>query len=389
MTDVNKYKILNTNNNFQLQVNIPTTWDFANRGDLIDDYESIVAKEMVGEPQNFEMARFSRKPTYDINNELNTSITYKFYFADYTQNTTIPLALNPTWYNSYELGNTFTPEELRTNAKSVQKSFFKVDLYDSKDGRTQKNYLTLILNGSLSLPTEVVTSSSTTTTTITYKCTKFSIFAHKAKSVRYITCCNTTLTYIFDFVIDAYLTEICVSDGTTISIIYEGGVITQIPSQEGTYSGGVNGSNPITLTEISDCTCVNADGSETNVTINTTTNTTITGVVQSLAPTFELDHIGLKESYFIYWFKDFDILKLDKLYMRVKFFNGKTGEYTTFTTRKQTSINANSPFRINNDYFYREVTFDFVNYLYDVIGFGKSLLTLDWYEYINPPKNNG
>jgi hypothetical protein len=386
---VNKYKILNTNNNFQLQVNIPTTWDFANRGDLIDDYESIVAKEMVGEPQNFEMARFSRKPTYDINNELNTSITYKFYFADYTQNTTIPLALNPTWYNSYELGNTFTPEELRTNAKSVQKSFFKVDLYDSKDGRTQKNYLTLILNGSLSLPTEVVTSSSTTTTTITYKCTKFSIFAHKAKSVRYITCCNTTLTYIFDFVIDAYLTEICVSDGTTISIIYEGGVITQIPSQEGTYSGGVNGSNPITLTEISDCTCVNADGSETNVTINTTTNTTITGVVQSLAPTFELDHIGLKESYFIYWFKDFDILKLDKLYMRVKFFNGKTGEYTTFTTRKQTSINANSPFRINNDYFYREVTFDFVNYLYDVIGFGKSLLTLDWYEYINPPKNNG
>jgi len=384
---VNKYKILNTNNNFQLQVNIPTTWDFANRGDLIDDYESIVAKEMVGVPQNFEMARFSRKPILDSNNELNTSITYKFYFADYTQNTLTPNALAPTWYNSYELANTFTPEELRTNAKSVQKSFFKVDLYDSKDARTQKNYLTLILNGSLSLPTEVVTSSSTTTTTTIYKCTKFSIYGYKAKSVRYTTCCNTTLTYVFTNE-DAYLTEICVSDGTTISIIYEGGVITQIPSQEGTYSGGVNGSNPITLTEISDCTCVNADGSETNVTINTTTNTTITGVVQSLAPTFELDHIGLKESYFIYWFKDFDILKLDKLYMRVKFFNGKTGEYTTFTTRKQTSINTNKPFRIDNDYFYREVTFDFVNYLYDVIGSGKSLSIMDWYEYINPPQNN-
>jgi hypothetical protein len=384
---VNKYKILNTNKNFQLQVNIPTTWDYANRGDLIDDYESIVAKEMVGEPQNFEMARFSRKPTYDINNELNTSITYKFYFADYTQNTTIPLALNPTWYNSYELGNTFTPEELRTNAKSVQKSFFKVDLYDSKDGRTQKNYLTLILNGSLSLPTEVVTSSSTTTTTITYKCTKFLIFGHKAKGIRYFNCCNTFLTYTF--INDVFTTEICVSDGTIITLVYEGGVITEIPSQEGTYSGGNNGTNPITLTEISGCTCVNADGSETNVTINTTTNTTITDVVQSLAPTFELDHIGLKESYFIYWFKDFNILKLNKLYMRVKFFNGKTGEYATFTTRKQTSINPNNPFRIDNNYFYREVTFDFVNYLYDVIGSGKSLLTLDWYEYINPPKNNG
>lgn len=388
---MNKYKILNTNKNFQLQVNIPTTWDYANRGDLIDDYESIVAKEMVGVPQNFEMARFSRKPTYDVNNELNTSITYKFYFADYTQNTTIPLALNPTWYNSYELGNTFTPEELRTNAKSVQKSFFKVDLYDSKDGRTQKNYLTLILNGSLSLPTEVVTSNTTTTTTIIYKCSKFSIHAAKAKSIRYTNCCNTTANYLFTG--STASTQICVSDGTTISIIYEGGVITEIPSQEGTYDGPPYGNPPqpalITLTEISGCTCVNADGSETNVIINTTTNTTITGVVQSLAPTFELDHIGLKESYFIYWFKDFDILKLDKLYMRVKFFNGKTGEYTTFTTQKQTNIDANNPFRINNDYFYREVTFDFVNYLYDVNTSGKSLLTLDWYEYINPPKNNG
>ena len=383
---MNKYKILNTNKNFQLQVSIPTTWDFANRGDLIDDYESIVAKEMVGEPQNFEMARFSRKPIFDSNSELSTSVTYKFYFADYTQNTTIPLALNPTWYNSYELGNTFTPEELKTNAKPVQKSFFKVDLYDSKDGRTQKNYLTLILNGSLSLPTEVVTSSSTTTTTIIYKCTKFSIFGHKAKGIRYFNCCNTFLTYTF--INDVYITELCVSDGTIITFVYEGGVITEIPSQEGTYGGGTNGSNPIVLTEISGCTCVNADGSETNVTINTTTNTTITDVIQSLAPTFELDHIGLNESYFIYWFKDFDILKLDKLYMRVKFFNGKTGEFTTFTTRKQTQINPNNPFRVNNDYFYREVTFDFVNYLYDIKGFGKSLSIMDWYEYINPPKNN-
>lgn len=387
---MNKYKILNTNKNFQLQVSIPTTWDFANRGDLIDDYESIVAKEMVGVPQNFEMARFSRKPIFDSNSELSTSVTYKFYFADYTQNTTTPLALNPTWYNSYELGNTFTPEELKTNAKPVQKSFFKVDLYDSKDGRTQKNYLTLILNGSLSLPTEVVTSSSTTTTTIIYKCSTFLLSASKAKGIRYTNCCNTTANYLFTG--SSVSTQICVSDGTNISVIYEGGVITQIPSQEGNYDGPLFGNPPqpasITLTYISGCTCVNADGTETNFITNTTTNTTITGVVQSLAPTFELDHIGLNESYFIYWFKDFDILKLDKLYMRVKFFNGKTGEFTTFTTRKQTQINSTNPFRVNNDYFYREVTFDFVNYLYDIKGFGKSLSIMDWYEYINPPKNN-
>jgi len=381
---VNKYKILNTNKNFQLQVNIPTTWDFANRGDLIDDYESIVAKEMVGVPQNFEMARFSRKPILDSNNELNTSITYKFYFADYTQNTLTPNALVPTWYNSYELGNTFTPEELRTNAMTVQKSFFKVDLYDSKDARTQKNYLTLILNGSLSLPTEVVTSSSTTTTTITYKCSTFLITGNKIRNVRYINCCNTYMFLDNGAVLPP--TEFCVSDGTNITVSFDNGYYT-IPAQEGSYAGPQG--TQIVLTYISGCTCVNADGTETNFITNTTTNTTITGVVPSLAPTFELDHIGLKESYFIYWFKDFNILKLNKLYMRVKFFNGKTGEYTTFTTQKQTNINSNNPFRINNDYFYREVTFDFINYLYNVTGSGKSLLTLDWYEYINPPKNNG
>lgn len=373
MTDVNKYKILNTNKNFQLQVSIPTTWDFANRGDLIDDYESIVAKEMVGVPQNFEMSRFSRKPIFDSNSELSTSVTYKFYFADYTQDTTTPLALNPTWYNSYELGNTFTPEELKTNAKPVQKSFFKVDLYDSKDGRTQKNYLTLILNGSLSLPTEVVTS----TTTTTYNCSTFLIqVSSKVNSIRYTDCCNkeTNINGGGNF----FTGQLCVLNNSNIVFNTSVGTFT-IPSVAGTYSS-FNG----VITFISGCTCVDESGNETNV----TTTTTITDVVQSLAPTFELDHVGLNESYFIYWFKDFDILKLDKLYMRVKFFNGKTGEFTTFTTRRQTQINSTNPFRVNNDYFYREVTFDFVNYLYDIVSLGESLPILEWYEYINPPQNN-
>lgn len=375
MTDVNKYKILNTNKNFQLQVSIPTTWDFANRGDLIDDYESIVAKEMVGVPQNFEMARFSRKPIYDSNNELITSVTYKFYFADYTQNTTTPLVLNPTWYNSYELGNTFTPEELKTNAKPVQKSFFKVDLYDSKDGRTQKNYLTLILNGSLSLPTEVVTS----TTTTTYNCNKIFLQSNKkVNSITYTDCCNKRTTINHNG--NTYSGEIpCVLNSSVITVNTSSGSF-EIPPVTGEYLS-ING----IIVVMNDCACIDSSGNETNV----TTTTTISDVVQSLAPTFELDHIGLNESYFIYWFKDFDILKLDKLYIRVKFFNGKTGEFTTFTTRKQTQINSTNPFRVNNDYFYREVTFDFVNYLYDIKGFGKSLSIMDWYEYINPPKNNG
>ena len=272
---MNKYKILNTNNNFQLQVNIPTTWDFANRGDLIDDYESIVAKEMVGVPQNFEMARFSRKPIYDSNNELSTSITYKFYFADYTQNTLIPNTLTPTWYNSYELANTFTPEELRTNANSVQKSFFKVDLYVSKDGRTQKNYLTLILNGSLSLPTEVVTS----TTTTTYNCSTLLIqVSSKVNSIRYTDCCNKETNINGG---GAFFTgELCVLNNSNIVINTTTGTFT-IPSVDGTYSS-FNG----VITFISGCTCIDASGNETNVTTTTTiTPTTTTTTTTTIAPT--------------------------------------------------------------------------------------------------------
>ena len=239
------------------------------------------------------------------------------------------------------------------------------------------------MNGSLSLPTEVVTS----TTTTTYNCTRYRVFIlNGVKRIGYKGCCGDDLTSSTANNSNTVDTEVCLLNGSNISILWSNpnSPSISIPIQEGTYTFP-NTNVTYTLTNLGGCACIDSSGNETNV----TTTTTISDVVQSLAPTFELDHIGLKESYFIYWFKDFDILKLNKLYMRVKFFNGKTGEYTTFTTRKQTSINANSPFRINNDYFYREVTFDFVNYLYDVIGFGKSLLTLDWYEYINPPKNNG
>jgi len=75
--------------------------------------------------------------------------------------------------------------------------------------------------------------------------------------------------------------------------------------------------------------------------------------------------------------------------MRAKFSDGKTGQFTTFNhkTNKQRliqTIRTKSIIRIIT----REVTFDFVNYLYDIIARNKSLPVLQWYEYINPPQNN-
>ena len=381
MTDVNKYKLLNNNKDKHLQVSIPTTWDFLNRGDLIDQYETIVAEEMVGKPQNFEMARFSRKRLSTSNGYI-TSVTHKFFFADYTQNTTTPLNLPSTWQNSYIGGNEFTADELYKNVKSVQKSFFKIDLYDTKDAKKQKNYLTIILNTTQGLPDQIVITDSVTI----YECKKYRLTSKSIKVIRYKSCCGTILSnegntpgspYEFD-------ATFCLQNGEDISVTLNDNNNTtyDIDTTTGTNYFEDTTIN-YTLTYIEDCVCLNPDGTVSNV--NTTALST---VIESVSPIFILDHIGLKESYFIYWFKDFNILKLDKLYMRVKFFNGKTGEFTTFTTKKQTEINVNNPFRVNNDYFYREVTFDFVNYLYDIKGFGKSLSIMDWYEYINPPQNN-
>lgn len=370
-------------------MSIPTTWDFLNRGDLIDQYETIVAEEMVGEPQNFEMARFSRKRV-STSGGYSTSVTHKFFFADYTQNPIFPLDLTSTWENSYIIGNRFTAEELYKNLKPVQKSFFKLDLYDTTDAKKQKNYLTIILNTPQGLPEQIVTTDSVTT----YECKKYRLTSKHIKAIRFKNCCGTTESKEYapgpggpgniDPNNGWFLTTFCLQNGEDI-------LVTLIDVNAPTYvidtTTGTNyfedSTETYTLTYIEDCACINPDGTVSNV-----TTTPISTAIESVSPIFILDHIGLRESYFIYWFKNPEIVNLDKLYMRAKFFDGKTGQFTTFTTKKQTEINPNNPYRIDNSYYYQEVTFDFVNYLYDIIAGNKSLPVLQWYEYINPPQNN-
>lgn len=374
--DVNKYRILNSNQDIQLQMSIPTTWDFLNRGDLIDQYETIVAEEMVGEPQNFEMARFSRKRVSTSGGYI-TSVTHKFFFADYSQNPTFPLNLTSTWENSYILGNRFTAEELYKNLKPVQKSFFKLDLYDTTDAKKQKNYLTIILNTPQGLPEQIVTTETETT----YQCKKYNLISKDIKTIRFRNCCGTVES-IENNTQGGFQATFCIQNGEDINVILYNNANYIIDTTTGTqyFEDSVV---TYTLTFIEDCACINPDGTVSNV-----TTTPISTAIESVSPIFILDHIGLRESYFIYWFKNPEIVNLDKLYMRAKFFDGKTGQFTTFTTKKQTDINPNNPYKIDNSYYYQEVTFDFVNYLYDIIADNKSLPVLQWYEYINPPQNN-
>ena len=105
-------------------------------------------------------------------------------------------------------------------------------------------------------------------------------------------------------------------------------------------------------------------------------------------PNFVLDYIGDKEGFFIYWLKDPNYIKLDKLYMGAKFFNAKTGQFTRFMNRTQSNFSNKFNFEKSKDFYY-EVSLDIDNYEYSIkdvvtgqrIGEGSPI---KWYEYVNP-----
>ena len=102
-------------------------------------------------------------------------------------------------------------------------------------------------------------------------------------------------------------------------------------------------------------------------------------------PDFVLDHYGDQEGYFIYWYEDESLLNLSELYMKVKFFDGGTGQYTTFTVNPQSSyVNKytipNDDFYVRVQFFYNQKWYDF----FDILT-GNVINVCNWYEYTNPP----
>jgi hypothetical protein len=97
-------------------------------------------------------------------------------------------------------------------------------------------------------------------------------------------------------------------------------------------------------------------------------------------PIYDLDYNTSKENFFIYWFKDKTILNLSSLYMTAKFFDAKTGQFVTFTTK-----DLSQP-KIPNDLQYFKVNFNYSNYTYYYTSTNSTSQenTMVWYEYINP-----
>jgi hypothetical protein len=119
-------------------INIPIElkWDYLGQDVAIDEYQEKIVDEVIGEPRDFEVNRFSHKPYGETN---KTEINYEFYF--YSGGS---LDQSTNWNIDYR-SEGFSPRELYYYENSFRNSFFKLDFYDTKDEKTQKNYITIIL----------------------------------------------------------------------------------------------------------------------------------------------------------------------------------------------------------------------------------------------------
>jgi hypothetical protein len=142
---VNKYKILNNNNQKYLNIPVEIKWDFIGKDDSVDEYEKTILEEIIGTANDFEICRFSHQEYLDINQRPKTEINHKFNFY---ANTTTPVSASTVtisdWSDSY-LNLNFSTEDIYFFRKPFTKSFFKLDFYDTPSEVTQNIYFTIIL----------------------------------------------------------------------------------------------------------------------------------------------------------------------------------------------------------------------------------------------------
>jgi hypothetical protein len=71
--------------------------------------------------------------------------------------------------------------------------------------------------------------------------------------------------------------------------------------------------------------------------------------------------------------------------MTAKFFDASNGQFTSFTTKKQTT--STTPYRLGTDYFNRRVSFNYDDSTYKITLMNQPTVqetVIEWYEYTNP-----
>jgi len=134
---VNKFKIkLNNLTDKTLNLPIEIKWDYLGLDMVINEYETSILNQVVGTGTDFEVDRFAHLPD---KNTQETKIRYQFHF----HNGGTLDDINNWNVNYINLG--FLPEDIFYYTNKFSNSFFKIDLYDTTDEKTQNNYVTIIL----------------------------------------------------------------------------------------------------------------------------------------------------------------------------------------------------------------------------------------------------
>ena len=136
---VNNIKILNKLSDKNILVPLNINWDYLNRQDSIDVLTTDIITEITGNATDYEVERYSKEPNL-VSNNLDSSVEYNFNF----------FVSGTTWVNDFIESGKFTFLEIYNRFNSFKNSFFKIDLYDTLDSASQKNYLTIILQSEYS-----------------------------------------------------------------------------------------------------------------------------------------------------------------------------------------------------------------------------------------------
>lgn len=135
---VNKYKILRASIDRQIDIPIEMKWDSFGQEEDLQKFQEDTVTKAIGEPKDFELARFQNKQYV---NSFDTSLNHQFYFFTGQSITT---SVPANWGLTYT-SQGFTNTEIYYTTKPFLNSFFKLDFYDTNESKTQKNYFTIIL----------------------------------------------------------------------------------------------------------------------------------------------------------------------------------------------------------------------------------------------------
>jgi len=143
---VNNIRFRLNNLDKTLEIPIIQNWDLNGINDSVEIFEQEIIQRIINPIDNFETVRYAHEPwSESINGVTQTSTNYEFYFYNAVTDTSITATTNDNdWVVDYRANGLSTANVLYREPV-FNKSFFKLDFYDTKNSSNQQIFLTMII----------------------------------------------------------------------------------------------------------------------------------------------------------------------------------------------------------------------------------------------------